>query len=161
MGSLLKKNIMPRWLTFILVLVLTSCSLEPPRIIAVKSIRLHELTDNGAKVKIALVVNNPNKHTIKIRGGQLQVYVNNSNVGKIDVPDTIELPKKSEKEYFLHLQTNYQQVFNSLGSLLTMFAKRSAEVTIKGEIKAGAYFIRKTFPVNVTENISSDSLKFN
>ena len=160
MGSLFKKDTcMPRFFLLFL-LFLTSCNLESPRITSVKSIRLHELSNDGAKVKIGIVVSNPNKHTIKIRGGRLEVFVNNSDIGTIDIPDTIELPKNSEELYYLHLQTNYSQIINSLPGFITMFTRKSAEVRVQGQIKAGAYFLRKTFPINVTQNISPDSLKF-
>ncbi len=116
---------------------------------------------SGAAVRIGIVVNNPNNHTIKIRGGQLEVFVNNSDVGNIEVPDTIELPKKTAGIYYLHLQTDYNKIINSLPGLITMFTRKSAEVHITGKIKAGAYFIRKTFPIDVKQNISADSLKLN
>ena len=141
------------------LLVLTSCALESPEIKAVESIRLDEMTNSGAKVKIGIIVSNPNAHTIKIKGGKLDVYVNKSNIGKIDIPDTIELPKKSEEVYYLHMQSSYMQLLVALPGVIGLFAKKSAEVNIKGDIKAGAYFINKTFPIDVTKNISPDSLK--
>jgi LEA14-like dessication related protein len=141
------------------LLVLASCALEAPQIKAVESIRLDEMTNNGAKVKIGIIVSNPNAHTIKIKGGQLDVFVNKNGIGKIDVPDTIELAKNSEEVYYLHLQSSYVQLLTALPGVIGFFNKKSAEVNIKGDIKAGAYFINKTFPVNVTQNISPDSLK--
>jgi len=153
------RSFLPRSSFLFFLLVFTSCALESPEIKAVESIRLDEMTNSGAKVKIGIIVSNPNAHTIKIKGGKLDVFVNNNGIGNIDVPDTIELPKNSEGVYYLRLQSSYVQLLTALPGVIGFFNKKSAAVNIKGDIKAGAYFINKTFPINVTQNISPDSLK--
>jgi LEA14-like dessication related protein len=150
---------MKKILNFILIAVLvSSCTIRPIVVKKVGTVQVKEYSMKGATVELALVVENPNAIGFAIYKSDLNIKLNNIDLGSASIAKRIKVKRKSEKEYTVVLKSDFSKItpamLLSMGQLFSSGKLNNATVAVNGQLKAGNLFYKKSFPVDVKEKIN-------
>lgn len=137
------------------VLILaSSCSgLKPLTISEIESVNMAGMKGSAVLVKATFRVQNPNKYGFTVRNADMDVFLNNSSIGKAKIDGNIRIPRKSDKSYTVNIEANLAQMM--FGGLMNMGKSGASKVRLKGEIRASKFFFfRKKFPVDVEKSVN-------
>ena len=136
----------------LLIFICSSCiSYQDVELKEIKSFGFQNNDISSGKIEVLLRVINPNNYNIKIKNYDLHAFVNNEDMGKIDVDENLVLLKKSDQDYKLTLKPNLGKILAILPSL---YIAGSADAAIRGNVTAKASIISKTFDVNLQKKLS-------
>jgi LEA14-like dessication related protein len=136
---------------------LCSCiSLKPVEFQGIESVQLINMTDTTADVDVTLNIKNPNNYKLVVKKVDLDASLNKKPVGKIKHSVKLTIPKNSELPYTLRLNADLVQIRRMLPSLIFT---STAQVNIKGNIKAKVFMIPKKIKLDVTQKVSKNDLK--
>ena len=116
-----------------------------------------KMDKDGMEAELKVKVRNPNGYNIKVKGSNIDLYIDNDRLGKVKVMNTIKLKKKSTQVYKIRLKSKFDQVG---GSMLTMGKSMfggGMNVRTKGHVKASAFLISKKVPFDITERVNTNS----
>ena len=139
----------------VLSLTLFSCfKYEDVQLIKVANIRLNNISTKKIEIGIDMQIVNPNNYKISIVDSDLELYIKGKKIGMAHVTDKIELPKKSDQIHKIGIETDLKDMLSgAIPVLLSLVLDDSIELQVKGEIKAKAKAISKSFPVDFTERV--------
>ena len=137
------------------VFTLTSCfDYEDVEFKGMEGFNIEERNENNLTVRLDMKVDNPNDYNITVKKSTLDIYLNGKYVGKTKMQNPIKLKKRKEGIYPVYLKTNGSDLMKvGLGSLGGLMGG-NLKVRLKGDVKAKAYGIGKTFPIDVEEPVS-------
>jgi LEA14-like dessication related protein len=143
--------------SIIITVFVSSCTIRPIAIKKVSDLKIKEYSAKGATVEFKMLVDNPNSLGFKIYKSNLKVKINNIELGSADIAKKIKIGRKSEKEYVILLKSDFSSV--SPAMLMTLMqlvtsGKNNVAVSVSGEFKAGNLFYKRTFPVELKQNIN-------
>lgn len=145
-------------LTISLSVIFYSCSIQPVTIKKVEQVKVKEFSMKGAKVEVSLVVNNPNAIGFKIYKSDLNVMLNNFELGKAGISNRVKIKRKAETTCTIIIESDFSKLtpasMMSLGQQFASGKLNNPMITVSGELKAVKLFYKKSFPVNVKERIS-------
>jgi len=142
------------------VVVMQSCNAyKEVEIIDTKKYDITNIQKSTVDIGITVKINNPNNYNIKIKQTNLDLYVEGTKEGKVDMKEDIVILKNTEKEYTFYVVANYQELSNSFLSVFkkNMF-KSSIKLGVKGKVKAKAYGIGKKFDLDLEETLNIKEL---
>lgn len=146
------------WLSFFILFVsLNGCITYKP--IQIKEIRSVEPVNNdfsSGKFILSLRVANPNNYPIKIKKYNLHAFLNNNDLGQVEVGEKIVLRKNSDEDYSLTFSPDVQKIMDVLPTLIF---KGSGDVALKGSVKVKALFLSKSFDVDLKKRISAKDFR--
>lgn len=90
---------------------------------------------------------NPNHYKMKLKKADLDVYVNNNRLGKVNIKGKMTVPRQDTFALPVMLDVD---LANALPNMLQLAFKSEVEVALKGSVKAGRHGIFITIPVNYT-----------
>lgn len=144
-------------LFLLLPFLLNSCiSYEEVKLKEIKSVSLQNNDITSGKIVLVVNVVNPNNYDIHVKDYDLNAFVNNNDMGKVLVEETIVLPKNSDKDYTLTVKPDLSKV---LGVLPSLYLAGSADAAIRGKVKVKAMMVSKTFDVNLQKKISTSDFR--
>ena len=137
-------------------LLLTSCiSYEDVEITRVVSTDVKKYSSESMEVEIVLQINNPNDYKISITNSDLDLFLNNSEIGKATIKGKIVIPKKSNEGHRFTVKLNNKDLAaKTMPVILSAALGGSVKLKVNGYIKVRAKMIGKKVPVEFTENIS-------
>ncbi len=143
-------------LFYLIAISLYSCSfVKDVEFKGVKNVSLLGVDNKSIKVKIAVLVSNPNTFKIKIIDGEINVKSKDLEIGDINIKNTIVIPPKSEQSIDLVLEAPIASLFSSKTlALYQLFQQKKIPLTVSGEIKGKALGVSKTIPINQTQDIT-------
>lgn len=145
-------------LGFVSLLIVSFCSCGKQQDITVSKIsgaKIIRLNQKGIELEIGVKIKNPNAYGFTIYPSELSVKLNNTDLGVASIKGKTKIKARSEEEHKLIVHSEFSSLFSGgLLSLIALVQKKSLDVALKGDIKTGTFFYRKTFPVNLKENIS-------
>lgn len=106
--------------------------------------------------KIKATVNNPNFYALKVKPSTVEVFINGEKVGDIHLTEKIKM--KARKSTSLEVPLHADLEKGVMMKLMSIAVRDSVFVQIKGDVKGGALFIYRTFPVDFKKNVSSKGL---
>ncbi|HYG37576.1 MAG TPA: LEA type 2 family protein [Cytophagales bacterium] len=149
------KTFIPLYLSIILFFgfTLNGCITYKP--VQIKEIQSIEPANNdilSGKLIVNLRVANPNNYPIKVKKYDLNAFVNNTNLGRIEAGKKIVLKGNSDRSYQLTFVPDMHQVINILPSLVL---KGSGVVALKGNVRIKSLFLSRTFSVDLKKKVSA------
>jgi len=138
-----------------LMIISTGCmQYEDVDIGRVEQFSVSKFEKDAIEIDVAMRIKNPNNYKITITGSDFDVFMDDKNMGTAKIKNAIVLPAESDELQTFTVQTDQNLLMKGgISSLFSMLGKRSPEVRLKGEIKAKARFLSKTFPVDITERV--------
>jgi LEA14-like dessication related protein len=136
---------------------LSSCSLfKDIKINAVKDIS-PSIENKAIIINTSVEVKNPNFYRVAIKSTDLQVFLDDKELGNIELLDKVLFKKKTTDTYALKLKMKL--VDGALFTILRNVFKKEVTLTFKGKIKGAALGIPKSITINETKTIDANLLK--
>ena len=132
-----------------------SCSnLKPIELKKVESVKILNSSAQGIDMEVNMVISNPNFLKFTITEGDLNIVLNKIDMGKAQLKNKVPIPAHSEvsQKFVIHVGVS-NALLGGFASLLSIFKKNNASVTMTGTIRARALGISRTFPVDETTTI--------
>lgn len=127
----------------------SSCTFKEVEFKKVESFKLLKTDNKGATVELFILLKNPNKMAITVSDLDMQVMVNQTNIGKINLAEKVKINARSEKAHRFVIHANYSDIaVGGFSSLLSIIMAKKVNLSCNGSIKAKALGVSKTMPVD-------------
>ena len=110
---------------------------------------------DGIEAEIDVRINNPNKIGFKIYRSNVDVMMNDNSLGKGRLKKKIRIKPNTEETYTFVVAGKFDDLLSGggLSGLLSMATSKTANISIKGNIKAGKFFYKKKFPIDNKQRV--------
>jgi LEA14-like dessication related protein len=145
---------------FLSVATLVSCKFyKDVEVLAVEDINITKFNQDVVEAEITLKIENPNWYAVTLTQSDIDIFVNEKDMGKVVLLEKIKLPSKSINSRKLKLQGNFKDIKNSfLDNLLGMLFSSNAEFKASGSVTGKALLIKRKVDIDITEKVDLKSL---
>jgi LEA14-like dessication related protein len=134
-------------------LFLNSCKeFKEIQVTGVKSFRLTKVGTDGLEGEVILGIRNPNSHGFSIYPSEFDVTYSGIKMGKARLYKRVHINGNTEKLYVFKLKTDLKDM-NLMDVLGLVNGGKLGQIQVKGNLKAGKFYIKKHFPVDFSEKI--------
>jgi len=139
----------------VISITLTSCfKYEDVVMKEVTNVSVNSFSANNIEIKVDMRIINPNNYKISIVDSDLELFVKNKKVGTSKIKDNIDLPKNSDETHQIVVKTTVEDMIGTaIPVILSVLFEDSVDLQVKGEIKARAKSLSKSFPVDFKERV--------
>jgi LEA14-like dessication related protein len=143
------------FLFFTSLLFISSCNeYQDVTITGVENVKVIKLDQTGIELELSVRIKNPNTIGFTIYKPDLDAMINGVAVGKLKVSKRIHVNANSEDLHTFRVSTDFSKLSpEDAGKMLSLAFSKSGNLAVKGKIKVGNIFYRKTFPVEKTQKI--------
>lgn len=120
--------------------------------------------ESADKQKVVLTMDakiyNPNTFNIKIKPSDLDMMVGTNKLGVARITHTTKLKKLEKGNYPIRIEGTWKDLFGSgFGGILGALTKKKVDLTLKGDLRVGAFGLSKTLPVDYTKSVDLSAMK--
>jgi len=144
----MKKNL----LLIILSFLFFSCSIQQLNIGNPEGLEIEELSMNGVRLKIMVPIENPNNFSFKIKKVNLDLIINERNVGKVNKLEKVSITANSNEIYPVSFALETKEALSNILFLVGELQKRNPELQIKGSITVSKFGIPYKIKVDQEQN---------
>lgn len=139
-------------LVVVLVAGLCSCrDFKEIHVSGVKGFKVNKIDTKGISADLLLNIKNPNSTGFSIYRSTFDVMYNGIKLGKARSSKRVHISPNSEETYAFTLKSDFKDIDLMDIMKLVQGGGNGGMVEVKGDLKAGKFFIKKRFPVNVKE----------
>lgn len=151
----MKNNFLKHSLLLVLLSIISvSCfEIKPVEVGDIQGIRINKLSGKSISLDVLLPINNPNTFKFKITDINLDIVINNVNLGKVKNIDKVTVPARSNQIYSFLVEVEFSKILTGAISLFKYLMESQAKVKLTGHIKVRAFFISKTIKVNEEKTV--------
>ena len=122
----------------------------------VKGFKVNKISAEGIDADILLGIKNPNNYGFSIYKSNFDVTYSGIYLGKARLTKKVHINGNAEETYSFNLKSDFKNV--NLTDVIRLLGGTSKKGTleIKGDLKAGKFYLKKKFPVDVKEKVSLD-----
>lgn len=106
----------------------------------------------GIDADIQLGIKNPNSIGFSVYPSSFDVIYGGVNLGKAHSSKRVHIDANSEKSYSFRLKSDFKNV-NMMDIMKLVNGGGKGMIEVKGNMKAGKFYLKKKFPVNVKERV--------
>jgi LEA14-like dessication related protein len=144
---------MIRYFSLLVVLVCFSCKpFKEAQCTGVKGFKVNKMNTEGLDADIQLGIKNPNTVGFSVYPSEFDVIIGGVNLGKAKMSKRVHIAANEEKTYTFHLKSDFKNV-NLMDITKLLAGKSKGTVQIKGDLKAGKFYLKKKFPIDVKEKM--------
>lgn len=149
------KKTIQLFLFIISLFFISACEeFEEVSISGVENVKVIKLDKTGIELELSVRIKNPNSMGFTIYKPKLDAVINDVAVGKLKVSRRIRVGANSDDLHTFKVSTDLSKLsMADAGKILSMAFSKSGTLAVKGKIKAGNLFYRKTFDVERTQKI--------
>lgn len=118
----------------------------------VDSFYMNKITTEQIEAEVNVKINNPNNTAFSIYPSEFDVMFSGVRLGKAKLNKRVHIEGKTEKVYTFKLNSKISEM-NPLDALRLMNLDNLGKIDVKGELKAGKFYLKKKFPVNYTDKV--------
>lgn len=134
-------------------LFLFSCrDLQEITVTNVDSFSLGKLSMTEIEGELQLTIKNPNSVGFNIYRSEFDIIYGNVKLGKAKLHKRVHIGANAEKAYVFKIKSSPENI-NLMDILKLVGNAGSGTIQIKGDLKAGKLFIKRTFPINYADHI--------
>ena len=131
------------------LLQLSSCKFKEVEFKKIESFKVLNTDKQGATVELYILLKNPNKMAIKVSDLDLNVIVNQTNIGKVKLAEKVKINANSEKAHRFVIKANYGDIaVGGFSSILSMIMSKKVNISCHGMLKAQSLGISRKMPVD-------------
>jgi len=139
----------------LLTIALSSCNAYKSVDIGdIENVSFKGMVDNKISLELLVPVSNPNGYRIKIKSMDLDVTINGSYTGKMEIANEIIIPAKSNEVQKFPVDIIVKNALASMSTLYKIRKSKSFEIEINGTIKVKALANIKTIKVSEKQTIN-------
>lgn len=143
------------------LLLIFSCSMfvscgdfEEVQFSGIENVQVTKLSQKGAEAEITAKIKNPNNTAFTIYTSDLDVTLNGLNAGVAHLKDNVRIKSNSEESYTFKIQSDFSSLsLTDLPQLLSIATSRNVKVSLKGNLRVGKFFYKRTIPVEVNQTV--------
>lgn len=140
-----------KFLAFSFVLLLVSCrDFKEVQVTGVKGFKVNKIDAKGINADLLLGVKNPNNTGFSIYRSEFDVIYNGINLGKARSSKRVHIKANAEETYSFNLKSDFKDI-NLMDIMKLVQGGGNGMVQVKGDLKAGKFYLKKKFPVDVKE----------
>ena len=152
-------SLMASLMLLAVVFSLSSCAFyKDVELLEVVDISVTNFQPNLIEAEVTLKVENPNWYAITLTQSDVDVYVNEKSMGKVQLAEKVKIKAKSTETKTLRLKGNPDGAGNFLTNMIGLLFSNSANFQAKGYVKGRALMIHREVPVDLTEAIDLNDL---
>ncbi|MES2620527.1 MAG: LEA type 2 family protein [Bacteroidota bacterium] len=138
-----------------LSLMFSSCKIYAPTLKSLDKVKVERSGSTGYIVSSEVVIHNPNRGRIVVKGLNLQVVMNNKSIASVGKKEDVIIKRNTDFSIPLHIEVkSLESVFSDFKSVLGMFKDREVDLALKGNVKLRAFcIIRRSFPLNYSQKV--------
>jgi len=139
---------------FLIIFLLVGCkSFKEAECTGVTGFKINKVDLNGLDADIQLGIKNPNNIGFSVYRSSFDVIYNGVNLGTAHSSKRVHIDANSEKTYSFNLKSNLKNV--NLMDIMKLVNSSGAKgvLQVKGNMKAGKFYLKKKFPVDVKERV--------
>jgi LEA14-like dessication related protein len=139
---------------FISLLFFVSCKdFKEAECTGVKGFKVNKMDMNGIDADIILGIKNPNKMGFSIYPSDFDVTISGINLGKAKLKKRVHIDGNSEKDYAFNLKSSFKDMNMMDVMKVASSGGLHGTITVKGDLKAGKFYLKKKFPVNEKHSV--------
>jgi len=143
------KNLKSFFWLFIVLINFSACTFKEVEFKKVESFKLLKIDNKGALVELFILLKNSNNMAITVADLDMNVMVNQTNIGKVKLEEKVRINAHSEKAHRFVIKANYSDLaVGGFSSLLSIIMSKKVNISCNGNIKAKALGVSKTMPVD-------------
>lgn len=137
-----------------LSLFFSGCKVAPVYISKIEGSKIIKLDKTGVKAEIYIRIKNPNSFGFKILKTSFDCELNDIPVGKAYLKKKIRVKANSDNVHTFIVESDFTKLgMKELAAILSIATAKSVKVHVKGNVKIGKFWLRKEFPIDVTETV--------
>ena len=142
-------------LIFLPFLFLISCKpIQPISISGVNDVKVEEVSLTRIKLNVGMKIKNPNAFGFKIYPSTINFKVNGIDMGPGRITKRTRVKANSEDIRTFYIEADLSKSGIAMNKIIELAKSRSVNIEAKGDIKAGRFFYRKKFPIDVKQRIN-------
>ncbi len=148
------KNICSALFAICILLLSSGCKdFKEAQCTGVKGFKINKISMNGLNADIMLGIKNPNTIGFSVYPSEFDVIYNGVNLGKARSSKRVHIDANAEKIYSFTLKSDLKNV-NPIDLMKLMNGGGSGGmIQVKGNLKAGKFYLRKKFPIDIKERV--------
>jgi LEA14-like dessication related protein len=150
-----------RWVIgLFFIIVFSSCKdFKEAQVTGVKGFKLTKISKEGIEADVTLGIKNPNSMGFSVYPSEFDVTLNGMKMGKARLYKKVKIRPQEEKDYVFKLKSSFKDV-NLLDATNLLNSKKRGQIELNGDLKAGKFYVKKRFPVNLKEKIDLSGLGY-
>ncbi len=143
-----------KFLTFLLpIFILTSCQeFQDVQVVGVDSFFINKINADGIEAEVKIKIQNPNSRGFSLYPSEFDIIFSGIRLGKARLYKRVHINANSEKVYTFKLKSKLEDL-NILDAMRLLNPDNLGKIEVKGDLKAGKFYLKKKFPVNYTDRI--------
>lgn len=128
-------------------------------VLEIQNLEILNMSDDVVEIMLEVEVENPNSFKVKLIDADIDVFLNEKDMGKLKLGDTVILPKKSKSVQKLKILADAEKIQkNILSNALSFLFAKSADLKAQGTVKGKALGIGKKVDINFERKIDMDDI---
>lgn len=137
------------------ILLLSSCGdFQGVTFSGIENVQITNLTQQGAEAEITAKIKNPNNVAFTIYKSDVDVMLSGINAGKAHLASNVKIKAHSEQSYTFKVKSDFSSLSAAdLPKLLSMAMSKNVKVGLKGNLRVGKLFVKRSYPVDISERV--------
>jgi len=132
--------------SFLLAVGITSCHTPKDLVYqGMQNFSLKQTSSQKTVLSMDVELYNPNRYKMKLKTADLDIFINNNRVGKVNLGKTLHVPKLDTFSMPVSLDVD---LANAIPNMLQLAFNSEVSVKLAGTVKAGRHGVFITIPVN-------------
>jgi LEA14-like dessication related protein len=142
---------------FFLAIMACSCvTLQQPVFTGIKGFKVGKVSTEGIEGDVMLGIQNPNRFAFTVYRSAFEVTFTGIHLGAAELSKKVKIKAGEEGTYAFHLKSDCKDIDLAQVLRLLNSATRRDVMEIKGTLKVGRFYLKKSFPVAVNERLGFD-----
>ena len=139
----------------LLITIFTSSCMEfkEVTVTGVDSFKINKIDTKEMQAEIKLMIKNPNNSSFSIYPSEFDIVYGGIHLGKAKLYKRVHIDSNSERAYSFELKSNLGGL-NFLDVTKILSGNNLGKLEIKGDLKAGKFYLKKKFPINFSDKVS-------
>jgi len=118
----------------------------------VKGFKINKVNTEGLDADIILGIKNPNTVGFSIYPSEFDINLSGIGLGQAKLKRRVHIDANTEQDYTFTLKSSFKDM-NMLDIMKLVNAGSVGTIRVKGNLKAGKFYLKKNFPVDVKESL--------
>lgn len=141
-------------LLILLSFLISSCrNLKETTVTGVDQFFINKINTEGIDANLSLKIKNTNNFGFSIYPSEFDIIYNEMHLGKAKLNKRVHIDGNTERVYSFNLKSNLSDL-NIFDVLQLLNTENRGKIEIKGDLKAGKFFMKKKFDVNYSEKVN-------
>ena len=84
----------------------------------------------------------------------MDVTISGISVGKAYITSNVRIKSKAEESYTFNIKSDFSNLsFADMPKIIGMALSKSVKIGMKGNLKCGKLFVKRSYPVDMTQSV--------